>query len=207
MLYTYSVYNIYIYTHYTKQYTYVYCTHRAYTYMSVHRYGLCIVSSSSQKWSEVEATHSFPQQVFPTPPRVTPTSFCGSNSTARGAPPGGDGEKGMQTCALRGRQGGGELEALGSTGPLYNSKTIESAAPVTYPCMRAHVWLYESTMANWKNKKKIGVLLGLGKSWEYLSAFYMYDLSQVCQFNETESVTAISVQSVLSYQLIFVRIP
>lgn len=27
----------------------------------------------------------------------------------------------------------GELEALGSTGPLYNSKTIESAAPVTYP--------------------------------------------------------------------------
>lgn len=43
-----------------------------------------IVSSSSQKWSEVEATHSFPQQVFPTPPRITPTSFCGSNSTVRG---------------------------------------------------------------------------------------------------------------------------
>ena len=38
-------------------------------------------SSRAQKWSEVEATHSFPQQVFPTPPRVTPTSFCGSNST------------------------------------------------------------------------------------------------------------------------------
>lgn len=87
--------------------------------LSIETRFIYIVSSSSQKWSEVEATHSFPQQVFPTPPRVTPTSFCGSNSTV------GWGDRGI----VRFRWGArGVLEALRSDGLLYNSKTIETTA-------------------------------------------------------------------------------
>lgn len=55
--------------------------------------------------------------------------LSGNDGTARGR---------GKRCERRAGQveGGRELEALGSTGPLYNSKTIESAASVTYPCVR-----------------------------------------------------------------------
>lgn len=55
--------------------------------------------------------------------------MSGNDGSARG-----QGER----CERRAGQveGGRELEALGSTGPLYNSKTIESAASVTYPRAR-----------------------------------------------------------------------
>lgn len=49
----------------------------------------------------------------------------------------GQGSRGDEARAAHVRWGGDrELEALGSAGPLYNSKTIESVAPVTYPRAR-----------------------------------------------------------------------
>lgn len=98
-------YRSYMYLHLTTPHT---CK-RTTLARDIHRCGIYIVSSSSQKWSEVEATHSFPQQVFPTPPRVTPTSFCGSNSTARGGA--ARTGKGEATAGRgRGRTSGGETE-------------------------------------------------------------------------------------------------
>lgn len=78
----------------------------------------------------------------------------GSDGAARGR---------GRRCERRAGQveGGRELEALGSTGPLYNSKTIESAASVTYPRVRGRGIVAEVSRME---KKRVSSRLERGKA-------------------------------------------